>query len=118
MGAFAESDSESRLTTSLFTTKNALVVVGAWLLWHVLKTLYNVSPFHPLSHVPGPKLAAATYLYEFYYDVILFGQFSKQIRTIHEKYGKSREEGIRRKFKSSPYFIYLQPRPDCPHQPG
>ncbi|KAF4473450.1 cytochrome P450 oxidoreductase, partial [Fusarium agapanthi] len=52
-----------------------------------VRALYNVSPFHPLSKIPGPKLAAATYLPEFYYDVILVGRYTHAIKQMHEKYG-------------------------------
>jgi hypothetical protein len=70
------------------TYNNVLLLVGVWFLYQLLKALYNVSPLHPLSHVPGPKLAAATYLPEFYYDVVKFGCYTKEIGSMHEKYGK------------------------------
>ncbi|OBT66703.1 hypothetical protein VE03_03886 [Pseudogymnoascus sp. 23342-1-I1] len=41
----------------------------------------------PLSKFPGPKLAAATLWYEFYYDVILGGQYTFKIRDLHAQYG-------------------------------
>lgn len=44
--------------------------------------------FSPLSKFPGPKLAALTKFYEFYYDVVLQGQFTFQIQKMHKKYGK------------------------------
>ncbi|KAF5531585.1 cytochrome P450 oxidoreductase [Fusarium mexicanum] len=62
-------------------------LIAAWLVFKVLQALYNVSPFHPLSKIPGPKLAAATYLPEFYYDVILVGRYTHAIKQMHEKYG-------------------------------
>lgn len=43
--------------------------------------------FHPLSRFPGPKLAAATLWYEFYYEVIQEGQFTFKIRDLHKQYG-------------------------------
>ncbi|KAI1047244.1 hypothetical protein LB505_013304 [Fusarium chuoi] len=57
--------------TSLTARDWAVGFLSAWLAFKVLQALYNVSPLHPLSKIPGPKLAAATYLPEFYYDVIL-----------------------------------------------
>ena len=42
----------------------------------------------PLSNIPGPKLAAASHWYEFYYDVILKGRYTWRIREMHEEYGK------------------------------
>lgn len=41
----------------------------------------------PISHFPGPKLAAATFWYQFYYDVILGGQYVWNTRELHKKYG-------------------------------
>lgn len=43
--------------------------------------------FDSLSHIPGPKLAAASLWYEFYYDVVLKGQYTFEIGRMHEKYG-------------------------------
>ncbi|CRJ87160.1 hypothetical protein BN1708_009216 [Verticillium longisporum] len=74
-------------SVSFFTAKTALVLAGVWLVYKLLELAYNVSPLHPLSHVPGPKLAAATYLPEFYHDVVLFGRYTNQIRRMHEQYG-------------------------------
>jgi hypothetical protein len=42
---------------------------------------------HPLSRFPGPKLAAVTFLYEFYYDVVKSGMYIWEIERMHEKYG-------------------------------
>ncbi|OGM50575.1 hypothetical protein ABOM_000567 [Aspergillus bombycis] len=59
----------------------------AYLIYQALNAAWNISPFHSLSHIPGPRLAAATYLPEFYYDVIKFGQYTKKIQQFHEIYG-------------------------------
>jgi hypothetical protein len=70
----------------------ALGILGlglAWLGYELLKALYNISPFHPLSKIPGPKLAGATYLPEFYHDVILGGRYTHAIKKMHEQYGKA-----------------------------
>jgi hypothetical protein len=74
--------------TSLRTQDWILITVSTWVAFKFLQALYNISPLHPLSQVPGPKLAAATYLPEFYHDVILFGRYTHSIKKMHEKYGK------------------------------
>jgi hypothetical protein len=55
----------------------------------VVQRLY----FHPLKNVPGPKLAAATGLYELYYDCILHGQFHFKIEEMHKRYGLLHRSG-------------------------
>ncbi|KAH8664069.1 cytochrome P450 [Xylariales sp. PMI_506] len=74
-------------SSSLLNVNNVLVVCGTWVVYQLLKALYNISPLHPLSKVPGPKLAAATYLPEFYHDVVLGGRYTHTIRKMHETYG-------------------------------
>jgi hypothetical protein len=46
--------------------------------------------FHPLSHIPGPTLAALTWWYEIYFDFVKQGQFVFKIKELHKKYGRSR----------------------------
>ncbi|CAA9958673.1 Cytochrome P450 [Pyrenophora teres f. maculata] len=64
-----------------------LACLGTWVLYKALQAVYYVSPFHPLSKIPGPKLAAATYLPEFWYDVVKFGCYTKEIARLHQAYG-------------------------------
>ena len=45
--------------------------------------------FHPLAHIPGPRLAAITWWYEFYFDVIQPSIFVFKIQELHKQYGKS-----------------------------
>lgn len=52
-------------------------------LWLGVWRLY----FSPISHIPGPKLAALTWAYEFYYDIVLGGQYTFKIIELHKKYG-------------------------------
>ncbi|EPS36574.1 hypothetical protein H072_9827 [Dactylellina haptotyla CBS 200.50] len=60
--------------------------VGFGAFW-VLRALYRLSPFHPLAKIPGPRLAATTQWYEFYYNVYQDGQFIFKTVEWHEKYG-------------------------------
>lgn len=40
--------------------------------------------FHPLSHIPGPKLAAATCLPEFYHEVVCSKRYTRHIMQMYE----------------------------------
>ena len=44
--------------------------------------------FSPLAQFPGPKLAALTDWYQFYYDVVQVGQFIFHMPHLHRQYGK------------------------------
>ena len=57
----------------------------AWVAVVIAKRLF----FHPLASIPGPRLAALTGWYEFYYDAIKPGRYVFKIQELHEKYGKS-----------------------------
>ena len=46
--------------------------------------------FDPLAKIPGPKIAAVSLWYEFYYDVVKRGRYTWKIKEMHEKYGKRR----------------------------
>lgn len=67
-----------------------VTVITFFVGYRLLVMLYNISPLHPLSPIPGPRLAAATYLPEFYYDVICVGKYTTKIRELHEKYGEAK----------------------------
>jgi hypothetical protein len=67
--------------SSFATVTVALIIHGA------LLAAYRVT-LHPLAKFPGPRLAAMTLWYEFYYDVILWGQLTNRIKRLHEEYGK------------------------------
>lgn len=43
----------------------------------------------PLAKFPGPKLAAATLWYEFYYDAVRRGRYTFKIKELHQRYGQS-----------------------------
>lgn len=60
-----------------------LLAVGLYFLLGAIHRLY----FSPIAQFPGPKLAAVTFWYEFYYDIILRGQYIFKVRELHATYG-------------------------------
>ncbi|KAM7188881.1 Cytochrome P450 [Naviculisporaceae sp. PSN 640] len=87
-------------STSLVTTlwSNLQHVVSEWglialyaslasfLIVSIASGIYNVY-FSPLSKIPGPKLAALTYLYEGYYEVWKGGKYFQRVAEMHKQYG-------------------------------
>ncbi|KAJ5637529.1 hypothetical protein N7490_007408 [Penicillium lividum] len=51
-----------------------------------IMAIINRLYMHPLSKIPGPKLAAITSWYQFYYDIIENGTFIRQLPKLHEEY--------------------------------
>ncbi|KAK8092578.1 hypothetical protein PG999_014777 [Apiospora kogelbergensis] len=52
-----------------------------------LRSVYGLY-FHPLSHIPGPRLAAISHVSEFYHDVIRNGMYLWEVEKMHETYGQ------------------------------
>ncbi|EIT80498.1 cytochrome protein [Aspergillus oryzae 3.042] len=65
-----------RLWTGLAGLITYLIVISVYRLFS-----------HPLRNIPGPKLAAVTHLYEWYYDLFLGGKYLFEIKGMHERYG-------------------------------
>ncbi|KAI0905938.1 cytochrome P450 [Ustulina deusta] len=57
------------------------------LLAYALYTAIWRAYLSPLAHIPGPRLAALTRLYEMYYDAWLGGQYTFKIMELHKEYG-------------------------------
>ena len=60
--------------------------VGSVVLYLAGLAVYRLY-FSPIAKFPGPKLAALTLWYEFYFDVIKQGQYTWEIGRMHDKYG-------------------------------
>ncbi|KAI0169619.1 cytochrome P450 [Hypoxylon sp. FL1284] len=62
------------------------VAVASWSFYWLAVTVQRLW-FHPLSKIPGPWYARASYWYEFYQDVVLGGNYVKDYPRMHKKYG-------------------------------
>ena len=65
----------------------AALLVAIALVCYVLYGIFYRLYLSPIASFPGPKLAALTLWYEFYYDVILDGRYTWKIAELHEQYG-------------------------------
>ncbi|KAH8805423.1 cytochrome P450 [Xylogone sp. PMI_703] len=67
------------LTLALFTAVISVLYVVSLVIQRLVLS--------PIAHFPGPKLAALTWWYQFYYDVIKRGQYLFKIQQLHSIYG-------------------------------
>jgi len=64
----------------------SLTLALALLTWSSWLAIYRIH-LHPLSMFPGPKLATATYWYEFYFEVVKGGRYTWKLVDLHKQYG-------------------------------
>ena len=69
---------------------NQLLPISALLLifYTAYGAIYRLY-FSPVAKFPGPMLAALTFWYEFYYDVIQRGRYTFKIKELHKRYGRT-----------------------------
>lgn len=70
------------------TTKQCLTLVVVLIVLCVLYGAVSRLYLSPIAKFPGPRLAALTFWYEFYYDVIKRGRYTWQLEKLHEQYGQ------------------------------
>lgn len=77
------------LSTMEFVSLHSILLVVTlflifYLVWVACYRLY----LSPIAKFPGPKLAAVTFWYELYHDVVRPGKYTWEIAKMHEQYGK------------------------------
>ncbi|CRL20339.1 Cytochrome P450 [Penicillium camemberti] len=82
-------------------------LLGSAVAYNIVMIIYRLH-FHKLSRFPGPRLAAATGLYEIYFSVWGPGIFEYEIDNMHRKFGPvvritPDEVHIQEPFKTSSY---------------
>jgi hypothetical protein len=76
------------IVSYIFTKIGSIQVVSAFLvLWLLGLAVYRLY-LSPIAKFPGPKLAALTSWYEFYFDVVKGGQFTFHLQELHKRYGE------------------------------
>lgn len=69
----------------------ACFLLGSAVAYNLVMVVYRLQ-FHPLNKFPGPRLAAATGLYEIYFSIWGTEIFEHRIDQMHQKYGKHPRE--------------------------
>jgi hypothetical protein len=64
----------------------ACFLLGSAVAYNLVMVIYRLY-FHKLSRFPGPRLAAATGLYEIYFSTWGPGIFENEIDNMHRKFG-------------------------------
>ena len=73
-----------RKTAGNSPTWTVFVLCG---IYFIARCIYNLY-FHPLRKIPGPRIAAMTSFYDFWYDVVKGGTYLWEIGKMHDIYGK------------------------------
>ena len=71
-------------------SQSLILLLFAASLYLVTGAIYRLY-FSPIARYPGPKIAALTFWYEFYYDVLCKGRYTWRIEELHRKYGNAHE---------------------------
>ena len=71
------------METNTFLLDFAVTAVVLYTVYGVVYRLY----LSPIARFPGRRLAALTFWYEFYFDVIKRGSYVWEIQEMHKVYG-------------------------------
>ncbi len=75
------------MAIDFITSTRLAFLAGGLLIYLVGLAVYRLY-LSPLAKFPGPKFAALTLWFEFYYDVVQRGRYTWKIAELHEQYGE------------------------------
>ncbi|KAE8391134.1 cytochrome P450 [Aspergillus alliaceus] len=77
------------LGKEIFTKEHMYILRGLclWSMIYIAAVVFYRLILSPLAKFPGPRLAAATGLYETYYQIVKGGRYTWVIDSLHDKYG-------------------------------
>ncbi|OAG05222.1 putative P450 monooxygenase, partial [Paraphaeosphaeria sporulosa] len=67
-------------------SRTILLVCISACIYAIVGAVYRLF-YSPIARYPGPRLAALTFWYEFYHDVVCKGRYSWKIQELHQIYG-------------------------------
>lgn len=68
-------------------SRAAAMLMGVSVVYAAYLTFFRLV-LSPVAGFPGPKIAAVTGWYEFYYDFFLKGKYLYEIEKMHDRYGE------------------------------
>lgn len=78
---------EQTSVMALLSVQEIIILLACIGIVYNLAVVVHRLYFSPLAKFPGPKLAAATLWYEYYYDVVKRGRYTWKIAELHAQYG-------------------------------
>lgn len=97
-------------TFEMATITQVLIALLFFAIYSFVLAVYRLY-FSPLAHFPGPKIAALSLWYEFYWDVIKRGRYTFKIQELHQRYGH--QSHLLTSFNLDADFLW---RSYCSHQ--
>lgn len=71
----------------IISTYDSIRLAIVFLILYIGAVSFHRLYWSPLAQFPGPKLAAWTQWYEFYWNVVQPGQLTFHLQTLHDTYG-------------------------------
>lgn len=84
---FIDGTGQRSITDALTHLQIGSIILAFILIYIVGGAIYRLC-FSPLAKFPGPKIAALTSWYEFYFDIIRNGKYIFEIERLHKIYGR------------------------------